>query len=82
MPPEDAYLMVLYLTDGEYRDFHLGKPDGPTRFYTAGTVCLVNLKDGIGIRLTGALDVLAIGMPRAIFDEITDRLAIVGSKWF
>ncbi|MBP2551092.1 hypothetical protein J2858_004032 [Neorhizobium galegae] len=71
LPPEDAFLVMLYLVDVQHSDLWPDRPPSPLKTYEKGTICLVSLKGGASISVRGYLDALAFHIPSAHFVELS-----------
>jgi len=73
LPPDDAYLVMLYLVDVDHSDIWPDRPPAPFKTYSKGSICLIDLKCGSSISVLGRLEALAFHIPRAHFAELTDE---------
>lgn len=71
LPPDDAYLITLYLVDVEHRDVPQGGSATAFRVYHKGSICLIDLKPGAAIEIRGQFEALAFHIPRRYLDELS-----------
>lgn len=69
LPKCEAYFLMLYLEDARHADVRADGSSTPVRDYSRGSICLVDLEDGVSICLHGPLRSLAFVLPKALFDE-------------
>lgn len=72
LPAEDAFLVVLYLTDADHCDLWPDRPPLPVKRYSKGSICVISLKHGAAISIRGAFEALAFHIPNAHFAELAD----------
>ncbi|MGF9563008.1 AraC family transcriptional regulator [Neorhizobium sp. JUb45] len=75
LPAENAYFLMLYLSDVSHCDIRLDGSLTKAKLYPRGSVCLVDLKEGASIMLLSRLDSLAFVIPYDLFDEMGDLLS-------
>lgn len=73
LPPESAFLVVLYLTDVEHRDVWPDRPPAPLKLYPKGSICLINLQQGAGIAVEGRFEALIFHIPYEHLAELADE---------
>lgn len=73
LPPDDAFLVMLYLVDVDHSDIWPDRPPAPLKRYPKGSICLINLKDGAAISVRGAFEALAFHIPRAHLAELAEE---------
>lgn len=73
IPADDAFLIVLYLTDVEHSDIWQDRPPSPLRIYPEGSICLVNLANGAAIAVRGQFEALVIHLPRKHLAELAEQ---------
>ncbi|NRP74706.1 HTH-type transcriptional activator RhaS [Ensifer psoraleae] len=72
LPPDDAYFLMLYLSDALHCDVAVDDTESEVRRYRQGSICLVDLTHGARIRLLSDLDSLAFYLPRKLFREVSE----------
>lgn len=72
LPAENAYFLMLYLNDVSHCDIRADGSLTRMRLYPRGSICLVDLKDGVSIMLLSRLDSLAFVIPYELIDELGD----------
>ncbi|MBP1860373.1 helix-turn-helix transcriptional regulator [Rhizobium herbae] len=75
LPPDDAFLVMLYLTDVDHSDIWPDRPPAPLRRYPKGSICLIGLKDGAAISVRGHFEALAFHIPIAHLAELAEEAA-------
>lgn len=75
LPADDAYFVMLYLDDVRHCDIRADGSLTPARLYPKGSICLVDLKDGVSIMLQSHLNSLAFVVPYDLFDELGALMA-------
>lgn len=70
LPPDDAFLVMLYLIDVDHRDLWPDRPAAPLKRYPRGSICLISLRDGASIAVQGRFEALAFHIPRAHLGEL------------
>ena len=73
LPAEDAYLVMLYLSDVLHCDILLDASPTFVKTYPAGSICLISLKQGAAICLRSDFAALAFHIPTSLLDEVTDE---------
>jgi hypothetical protein len=73
LPADDAFLVVLYLTDVEHRDVWPDRPAAPIKSYPKGSICLISLRQGAGIAIRGGFEALVFHIPRQHLVELADE---------
>lgn len=73
LPPDDAFLVVLYLTDVEHSDVWPNRPPAPLKRYPKGSICLIDLKEGAGIAIHGGFEALIFHIPYQHLAELADE---------
>jgi hypothetical protein len=73
IPADDAFLIVLYLTDVEHSDIWENRPPSPLKVYPKGSICLINLVEGAAISVRGQFEALVIHLPRKHLSELADQ---------
>ncbi|WP_275784224.1 AraC family transcriptional regulator [Pararhizobium gei] len=71
LPPEDAFLVMLYLADVDHADIRPGGTLESSRHYPKGSICLISLKKGAAIAVSGCLEALVFHVPKAHLVELT-----------
>lgn len=69
LPAVDTYLLQLYLVDVRHCDLLPGGEATPVRLFPQGSLCLVDLAEGMAIRLHSAYDMLAFHIPHALLAD-------------
>ena len=72
LPRSDAYFLMLYLDDVSHCDIRQDGSVTQASLYPRGSICLVDLKEGVSIMLRSRLDSLAFIIPYDLFDELGD----------
>ena len=72
LPPDDAFLVMLYLIDVDHCDIWPDRPPAPLKRYPKGSICLINLKDGSAISVRGRFEALAFHIPSAHLSELAE----------
>jgi AraC-like DNA-binding protein len=70
IPPSDSYFLMLYLEHTRHADIG---PDGghaDVRSYAAGTICLIDLRQGASVALHANLSSLGFMLPVTLFKEV------------
>lgn len=70
---EDAYLVMLYLSDVYHCDILPEASSTLVKRYPAGSICLISLKQGAAICLRSDIAALAFHIPMSLLDEVTDE---------
>ncbi len=73
LPPDNAFLVVLYLCDAEHRDIWPDRPPGALKLYPKGSICLIDLQQGAGIAIQGGFEVLVFHIPYEHLAELADE---------
>ena len=73
IPADDAFLIMLYLTDVEHSDIWPNRPPTPLKMYPRGSICLISLSRGASIAVQGTLEALVIHLPRQHLPELADH---------
>jgi AraC-like DNA-binding protein len=73
LPPDDAFLVMLYLIDVDHFDIWPDRPPAPLKRYPQGSICLIDLKDGAAISVRGCFEALAFHVPHAHLAELADE---------
>lgn len=63
IPADDAFLVVLYLTDVEHSDIWRNRPPSPFKI-SQGTLCPMSLAQRAAIAVRGRFEALVIHLPR------------------
>jgi AraC-like DNA-binding protein len=71
LPPDTAFLVMLYLIDVQHFDIWPDRPPAPIKTYNKGSICLINLQNGASISVRGRLEALAFHIPSAHLAELT-----------
>ncbi|PTW55696.1 AraC family transcriptional regulator [Breoghania corrubedonensis] len=71
IPPQDAYLLTLYLEDTRHCDVSAANGEGERRTYRKGTICLIDLQEGASIRLFKPLDAICIHLPYGLIADLS-----------
>lgn len=71
LPPDDAYLVMLYLVDVHHCDILPDRSTTPIRRYPKGSICLISLTEGAAICIRSDFDALAFHVPKVLFEELT-----------
>ncbi|WP_426126002.1 helix-turn-helix transcriptional regulator [Pararhizobium sp. PWRC1-1] len=72
IPPDDAFLVMLYLIDVDHFDIWPDRPPAPLKRYPKGSICLINLKNGSAISVRGRFEALAFHIPSAHLAELAE----------
>jgi hypothetical protein len=75
LPPDEAFLITLYLKDANHRDVVPPPLNTPYRNYSKGSICLIDLGAGAGIEIQGDFDVLAFHIPYECLAEFAHYLS-------
>ncbi|WP_244490143.1 AraC family transcriptional regulator [Rhizobium sp. Root483D2] len=73
LPPDDAFLVMLYLIDVDHCDIWSDRPPAPVKTYAKGSICLISLKNGSAISVRGRFEALAFHIPSAHLAELTEE---------
>ncbi|WP_426240691.1 helix-turn-helix transcriptional regulator [Pararhizobium sp. DWP1-1-3] len=73
LPPDDAFLVMLYLADVDHCDIWPDRPPAPVKRYPKGSICLINLRDGSAISVRGRFEALAFHIPSAHLSELAEE---------
>jgi AraC-like DNA-binding protein len=73
LPPDDAFLVMLYLIDVDHCDIWPDRPPNPLKRYPQGSICLINLRDGASISVRGRFEALAFHIPSAHLGELAEE---------
>jgi AraC-like DNA-binding protein len=73
LPPDDAFLVMLYLVDVDHCDVLPDVPPAPLKRYAKGSICLINLNSGAAISVRGRFEVLAFHIPSAHLGELAEE---------
>jgi len=73
LPPDDAFLVMLYLIDVGHSDILPDLSSAPLKMYAKGTICLISLKNGASISVQGQLEALAFHIPSSHLSELTSE---------
>jgi hypothetical protein len=71
LPPEDAFLVMLYLADVHHCDILPDRSTTPVKRYPKGSICLISLAEGAAICIRSDFDALAFHVPTTLFKELT-----------
>ncbi|SCW50332.1 AraC-type DNA-binding protein [Rhizobium mongolense subsp. loessense] len=75
LPPDDAFLVMLYLVDVYHSDIWPDRPPAPLKRYPKGSICLISMKDGAAISVRGYFEALVFHIPRAHLVELAEEAA-------
>lgn len=75
LPPEDAFLVMLYLVDVDHSDIWPDRPPAPLKRYPKGSICLISLKHGAAISVRSHFEALAFHIPSAHLAELSQEAA-------
>lgn len=67
LPSQPSYFILLYLSDADHCDILQGGIETAVRHYKAGSICVVDLYEGVAIKLHSDLNALAICIPFSFF---------------
>ncbi|AYD04054.1 hypothetical protein [Neorhizobium sp. NCHU2750] len=73
LPPDDAFLVVLYLIDVEHQDIWPDRPPAALKTYPKGSICLISLRQGAAIAIRGRFEALVFHIPAAHLAELADE---------
>ena len=71
IPPEDTFILALYLSDLPYHELWCGGRKAIAQGYAAGSMRIVNLKDEYSALIASPHESMVFYMPRQAFDEFT-----------
>jgi hypothetical protein len=75
IPPEDAFVVTLYLRNLHHLEvWQRGRPIS-ARAYARGSISIVNLLDELSVYIGGPLDCLSFYLPRFALDKLADEAA-------
>ncbi|WP_143524152.1 hypothetical protein [Rhizobium rhizosphaerae] len=70
LAPQRAHLLMVYRADAWHCDLLPDGQQAPARLYPAGSICLVDLRDGAAIALRSDLEVLAFIIADDLLSEL------------
>lgn len=73
LPPDEAFLLVLYLIDVEHRDLLPDQSTAPATRYPQGSICLVSLERGAAISIRGKFDAIVFHFPHQHLTELAEK---------
>lgn len=73
LPPDDAFLVMLYLVDVDHCDIWPDRPPALLKRYPQGSICLINLTGGAAISVRGRFEALAFHIPSAHLGELAEE---------
>ncbi|MDR3375666.1 MAG: AraC family transcriptional regulator [Ancalomicrobiaceae bacterium] len=71
IPPADIYLLMLYLGDAYHCDIAADGSASYVRRFGAGSVCVIDLHNGVSFRLHSDLRSIAFGLDHALIEEVS-----------
>ena len=72
IPPCDIYLLMLYLNDAYHCDLASDGTATPVRRFAKGTLCVIDLSEGVSFRLHSDLNSIAFGVQRGLLEEVSE----------
>lgn len=73
LPADDAFLVVLYMIDVEHRDIWPDRLPAPVKRYPQGSICLISLKQGAAIAVSGRFEAIVFHVPCSHLAELADK---------